>query len=306
MVRAALERPTSRIVDVDGPVYVSDFGGSGPAIVLLHGLGGSHVNWLSSGPLLARAARVVAIDLVAFGRTPPEGRSSTIAANAELLRDFIDAEMGGSAIVVGNSMGGLVSLIAAAEYPQQIAGLVLLDAALPRPEGAGIDRAVALAFAAYAMPGFGEMFLRARAMRYGPERYVRQVLDLCCADASRVAPEIVEAHIELARERRKMSWTDRAFLDAARSLLVTLASKRRFYATIESISAPTLILQGALDRLVPVEAARALARRRPDWELEIYDDAGHAPQLEVPERFVASVQRWLKENGKAAAIAATS
>jgi len=306
MIRAALESPTPRIVDVDGPVYVSDFGGSGPSIVLLHGLGGSHVNWLSSGPLLARSARVVAIDLVAFGRTPPKGRSSTIGANAELLRDFIDAEMGGSAIVIGNSMGGLVSLIAAAEYPEQIAGLVLLDSALPRPEGAAIDRAVALTFVAYAMPGLGEMFLRARALRYGPERYVRQVLDLCCADSSRVAPEIVEAHVELARARRKMPWTDRTYLDAARSLLVTLASRRRFYETVDSISAPTLILQGALDRLVPVEAARALARRRPDWELEIYDDAGHAPQLEFPERFVASVQRWLNENGKAAAIAATS
>ena len=306
MVRAALERPTSRTVDIDGPVHVSDFGGSGPSIVLLHGLGGSHVNWLSSGPLLAQSARVVAIDLVAFGRTPPEGRSSTIGANAELLRDFIKAEMGGSAIVIGNSMGGLVSLIAAAEYPEQIAGLVLLDAALPRPEGAGIDLGVVLAFAAYAMPGVGEVFLRARALRYSPERYVAQVLDLCCADATRVAPEIVKAHIELARERRKMAWTDRTFLDAARSLLVTLAPKQRFYATVDSITAPALILQGALDRLVPVEAARALAKRRPDWDLEIYDDAGHAPQLEVPERFVASVQTWLNGNGRAAAIAATS
>ncbi|HEV2685320.1 MAG TPA: alpha/beta fold hydrolase, partial [Actinomycetota bacterium] len=223
----------------------------------------------------------------------------------EMLRNFIQTEMGGAAIVVGNSMGGLVSLIAAAEYPEQIAGLVLLDAALPRADGAGFDPAVALTFAAYAMPGVGEVFLRARALRYSPERYVKQVLELCCADASRVAPEIVEAHVELARERRTMPWTDRTFLDAARSLLVTLASKRRFYDMVDRITAPTLILQGALDRLVPVEAARALAERRSDWDLEIYDDARHAPQLEVPERFVASVQRWLQENGKAAAIAAT-
>lgn len=304
MVRAALELPRSRTVDVDGPVHVADFGGEGPAVVLVHGLGGSHVNWLSSGRLLARSARVVALDLVAFGRTPPEGRSATISANAELLCDFIEAEMGGSAIVVGNSMGGLVSLIAAARRPEQVAGLVLLDAALPRPEGAGVDRAVALAFAAYALPGFGEVFLRARAVRLGPERYVRQVLALVCADPSRVPPEIVEAHIELARERRKMPWADRTFLDAARSLMVTLASKRRFYGIVDSITAPALIIQGARDRLVPVEAARALARRRPDWDLEVYDDVGHAPELEVPERFVASVQSWLKTNGRAAAIAA--
>ncbi len=305
MARAALEHPTSRTVDVDGPLHVADFGGEGPSIVLLHGLGGSNFDWLSGGGLFAKSARVLAIVLVAFGLTPPDARSSTVGANAELLRDFIDLEMGGSAIVVGNSMGGLVSLIAAAEYPEHISGLVLLDAALPRPDRAGVDPAVALAFAAYAVPGLGEFFLRSRALRYGPERYVRQVLDLCCADPSRVPLEIVEAHIEVARARRRMPWTDRTFLDAARSLLVTLASKRRFYEMVDSITSPALILHGALDRLVPVQAARDLARRRADWDLEIYDDAGHAPQLEIPERFAASVQAWLKGNGRTAAIAAT-
>jgi pimeloyl-ACP methyl ester carboxylesterase len=295
------------MVDLDGLVHVADFGGEGPSIVLVHGLGGSHVNWLSSGTLLARTARVVALDLVAFGRTPPEGRSAGIAANADLLADFIDSEMGGSAVVVGNSMGGLVSLIAASRRPESIAGLVLVDAALPRPTGAGIDRAVATAFVAYAVPGFGEVFLRARAARLGPERYVRQTLSLVCADASRVPPEIIDAHIAFARERfKQMPWSDRIFLDAARSLMITLAAKRRFYATVDSITAPGLIVQGALDRLVPVEAARALSRRRPDWDLEIFDDVGHAPQLEVPERFVATVQTWLAGAGKAAAIAATA
>src|SRR5437588_6657111 len=100
--------PQSRIVDLDGPVHIADFGGEGPSVVLVHGLGGSHVNWLAAGPLLARVARVVAIDLVAFGRTPPKGRSASVVANAELLARFIKSEMGGSAVVVGNSMGGMI------------------------------------------------------------------------------------------------------------------------------------------------------------------------------------------------------
>jgi pimeloyl-ACP methyl ester carboxylesterase len=296
--------PRSRTVDVEGPVHLADFGGEGPAIVLVHGLGGSHVNWLSAGTLLAQFARVVALDLVAFGRTPLEGRSSGIVANADLLARFIAQETRGSAVVVGNSMGGLVSLMAAARNPETIAGLVLIDAALPRPSGAGIDRAVATAFAAYALPGVGELFLRARATRLGPERYVHEMLSLVCADPSRVPPELVEAHIEFARERFGMAWGHRAFLDAARSLMVTLAAKKRFFDVVEAITAPGLIVHGARDRLVPVAAARELARRRPDWALEIYEDVGHAPQLEVPERVTTTVRSWLGGSGKAAALAA--
>jgi len=297
----------SRTVDLDGRIHFVDFGGEGPSVVLVHGLGGSHVNWLAVGPLLARVARVVAIDLVAFGRTPPEGRSASVVANAELLARFIGSEMSGSAVVVGNSMGGMISLLTAARHPENVAGLVLVDAALPRPSSASIDGTVAVAFAAYALPGLGEIFLRARARRLGPERFVHEMLNLVCADPTRVPPELVAAHVAFARERfETMPWADAAFLEAARSLMVTLAWKRRFVASIDSITTPGLILQGARDRLVPVEAARALAKRRPDWTLEIYEDVGHAPQMEVPERFASSVTGWLAGAGKAAAFAAIS
>jgi pimeloyl-ACP methyl ester carboxylesterase len=73
---------------------------------------------------------------------------------------------------------------------------------------------------------------------------------------------------------------------------------------ITSITTPTLIIQGALDRLVSLDAVRAVARARPDWTLEVYDDVGHVPQLEAPDRFAASVLGWLEGAGKAAAVAA--
>src|SRR5262245_36769441 len=68
----------SRVADVGGPVHFIDFGGSGPPMVLVHGLGGSAVNWLAVGPALAQRARVVALDLPGFGRTPPAGRSTRL------------------------------------------------------------------------------------------------------------------------------------------------------------------------------------------------------------------------------------
>ena len=77
--------PEHHTVDVEGvPVHYIDHGGSGPILVLVHGLGGAAINWMSSAPLLAVRTRVVALDLAGFGRTPALGRATTVEANAEL------------------------------------------------------------------------------------------------------------------------------------------------------------------------------------------------------------------------------
>jgi pimeloyl-ACP methyl ester carboxylesterase len=81
---------SSRLVDLDSPVHYLDFGGEGPVLVLVHGPGGSHVNWLSAGPLLARRARVLAVDLAGFGHTSPAGRSTRVTANQRLLGRFVE------------------------------------------------------------------------------------------------------------------------------------------------------------------------------------------------------------------------
>lgn len=296
----------SLMIDLDGPLHVADFAGEGPALVLVHGLGGSHANWLPAGPLLAERARVVAPDLPGFGRSPFEGRSASVAASTDLLARFVEAEIGRPAVLVGNSMGAVISLATATRHPESVAGLVLVDPALPRARGAGIDPLVAASFAAYAVPGVGEMFMRRRAARLGAEGLVRETLALCCADPARVPPEIVAELVTLGRERiDAMPWANAAFLGAARSLVRTLAWRRRFGAVVDSVTAPTLIVHGARDRLVPLAAVRALARTRPDWLLQVYPDVGHVPQLEVPRQFVASVLGWLDGAGKAAAVAAS-
>src|SRR5207244_1345774 len=97
------------------PVHSIDHGGSGPILVLVHGLGGAAINWMTAGPILAERARVVAVDLAGFGRTPSLGRPTTVEANAELLVGFVSRVFAGPVILVGNSMGGMVSMIAAAE-----------------------------------------------------------------------------------------------------------------------------------------------------------------------------------------------
>jgi pimeloyl-ACP methyl ester carboxylesterase len=288
---SAMER---RTVDLGGPVHYADFGGSGRPIVLVHGLGGSHLNWLSVAPRLATHSRVLAVDLIGHGRTRSLGRSASVEANLRLLGRFVEAVAPGPAVLIGNSMGGYLSLALAAAEPEKVASLVLVAPAVPTAPGTLLDRQVFAFFAGSAVPLVGGALVRWRR-RHGPERLVRDMLALCCVDATRIERDVVDAHVELARERATYGpVVVRDFLAAQRSLLVKLLRRRPFFAMAKGVAIPTLIVQGERDRLVRVEAARALAASRPDWRLEVLDGVGHVPQLEAPEDFLRLVEPWLK------------
>jgi pimeloyl-ACP methyl ester carboxylesterase len=284
----------SLTVDLDGPVHYVDFGGSGRPIVLVHGLGGSHLNWLPVGRRLTTHGRVLALDLAGHGRTPSAGRTAHVEANRRLLGRFLDVVAKGPAVLMGNSMGGFLSMAEAAAEPDKVAALVLVGPAVPNTKVLSWHPAVIALFAGYAMPGLGGALMRWRYRR-GPEKLVRDTLRLCCVDASLVPSDAVLAHVELARERLGhglMGGKD--FLAAQRSLMAALVRPRRFYRMVAQVRAPALIVQGGRDRLVRVAAARVLARARPDWRFEMLEGVGHVPQLEAPERFLAAVEPWLR------------
>jgi pimeloyl-ACP methyl ester carboxylesterase len=287
-------RMQSRFVDLDGPVHYADYGGEGGPIVLVHGLDGSHLNWMPVAPRLATLGRVVAVDLFGHGRTPSLRRTARVSANVRMLGRFLDALGGGPAVLMGNSMGGYVSLALAAAEPAKVRAIVLVNAALPLARALEVDRWFFLTFAGMALPVVGEALLHAR-WRRGPERMVRDLLALCCVDADRISRDVVDAHVALAAERTLAGPVARRdFLAAQRSLMNRLLRRRRFFEMVATIRAPTLILQGDRDRLVRVASARALAAARPDWRLEVLEGVGHVPQLETPERFLGVVEPWLR------------
>jgi pimeloyl-ACP methyl ester carboxylesterase len=144
--------------------------------------------------------------------------------------------------------------------------------------------------------------MRQRARTLGPEGVVRETMKICCVDPGRIDPAVLAYQIALAKERAaEMPWANKAFLEAARSLLRRMARRERFLTTLKQISCPALIIQGEKDRLVPLAATRAIAAVRPDWPLEVLDDIGHVPQLEDPARWLATVTAWLDDGGRAAA-----
>lgn len=282
-------------VDLGGPVHYADFGGSGPPMVLLHGLGGSLTNWLAVAESLTPRFHVFAPDLIGFGRTPLAGRAPGIVEQAAMVARFIAHLGGGPAVVAGNSMGGLVAVQLAADHPEVVARIILVNAALPRELGTPLDPAVVAMFALYMTPLLGEAFLRRRAATVGPEGVLRDTMRLCGVDVNELPPAVYAAQLEVARARLAMPWANSTFLKAARSVVMTAGRRGHVHAMIRRIKAPGLLIHGTRDRLVPLSVGKDVARLRPDWRLTVLDDVGHVPQLQVPERWLAAVTSWLDE-----------
>lgn len=280
---------------------VVEHGGTGAPIVLVHGLGGSLVNWNAIAGGLTGYGRVIALDLIGHGWTPPEGRDATVRSNYDMLVDFLRGHVGAPATLVGNSMGGLLSMLVAARLPELVERLVLVCPALPRPRVARVDPRVALFFSLYMVPGLAERVMRWRADRLRPEGVVRQTLELCTVDLDRIPDDVYRDHEEVARARATMPWAQGAFLEAARSLVPLIVRSAKVRELIDRIEAPTLIVQGAEDRLVTVESARQIAEAHADWELVVMPDIGHVPQLEAPDDFLEIVGGWLSRTGDRAA-----
>jgi pimeloyl-ACP methyl ester carboxylesterase len=297
----------SRWIDLDGPVHYLDFGGpaDGPVIVCVHGLGGSAVNWSAIAPLLTDRYRVFAPDLAGHGLTQSRGRGADVTANRALLHRFIESVPGSPVILMGNSMGGMISLLEAGAAPCAVAGLILVDPALPvvpaRP-----DPLVAAMFALYSAPGLGRV-VRGRRRRLSPEALVASTLSLCCADASRIGGEVVAQHVALARQRAAFTDADQDFAAAMRSVIATASHVRgpAYRRGIRSVTCPVLLLHGDRDRLVPVAVARAAARANPSWSLVVLSGVGHVPQLEVPQDTARAITAWLGSAGRPGAEAAT-
>jgi pimeloyl-ACP methyl ester carboxylesterase len=285
----------SRTVHIGGLVHYVDYGGAddGPAVVLVHGLGGSHLNWDLFAPLLTPRARVWALDLPGFGRSEPGGRQTSVQANVAVLQRFLAEVVGEPVVLVGNSMGGMISILAAGERPDAVTGLVLLDPAVPGPRRA-LDPLVAVTFALYALPFVGERFLWWRRTRQSALARVREMLQLCGVDPDRLPAPVIDRSVTLLEEREDVEGMDRAFLAAARSLVKLLVDPRRYREAMGSIDDPVLLVHGDRDRLVPVVAARDIARRHPDWRYLELAEVGHVPQLQVPDRLATDVLEWMR------------
>lgn len=283
--------------DLKGPVYYTDFDGpsEGPRVVYVHGLGGSHVNWVGLAPLLSSHVRATALDLPGFGFTPAAGRNTSVTTNAALVRDFLREVVREECILIGNSMGGFISMIVAHDEPELVSRLVLIDPTLPLPFGRGgtqMDAAVAKQFFMHGVPGLGEWVLARRYAKVPAAQRVSEVLSRCCLDPARVPPEMVEKMVAMESDLSLQRDHAACHLAAARSIVRGLARPAGYWRRMAAIRQPVLLLHGTYDRLVPIAAAHQAAKRLAHWSF-VELEAGHIPQMEAPDLVAKEILKWL-------------
>lgn len=222
--------------------------GSGPPVVLVHGLGTSGAWWSPTIPMLSRTHRVLTVDLVGFGRS--NGQAVRLDAAADQLAAWAAAIGLERAGWIGHSMGGLVTADLAARHPDLIERLVLVDAAGP------------------ALPQRVGRHLR-NLLRGGPNMPFRAYpIALTCI--------IQCGPLTIARAAHQI-------------LTIDLAER------LARITAPTLVVWGERDRLLPIAFGRRLAAAIPGSRFVSIADAGHSPMWEQPAAFEWAIGTFLAD-----------
>jgi pimeloyl-ACP methyl ester carboxylesterase len=276
-LRARYTNANSHFVEVDAmQVHYRDEG-AGPVVVLLHGTSSSLHTWDGWSAALSKNHRIVRLDLPAFGLTGPNpSRDYSLDAYVAFL-DHFASQMGLARFTLGgNSLGGAIAWNYAITHKARVHALVLVDAAGYLLAGSGLP----LAFRMATWP-----LIPSLLVHIDPRHLVEDGVRRCYGDPSRIRPDILERYYELALRPGNRE----AFIDRMRVPRVDSTS------LIREITTPTLVLWGARDRLIPVEAAHRFAGDIGGSRLVVYDDLGHIPMEEGPERTAADVERFLSE-----------
>jgi pimeloyl-ACP methyl ester carboxylesterase len=257
--------------------------GSGPAVLLLHGIGDSSESWVPVMADLARDHTVVAPDLLGHGGSDKPRADYSVAAYANGMRDLLTVLGIGSATVVGHSLGGGVAAQLAYQYPERCERLVLVASG-----GAGRDVTPILRLAAAPL---AEVFL-APARWPGARPLVRAALSaLALANndlahdrrhVDRVLASLPDGEAQVAFTRTLRSVVD------WRGQVVTLLD--RCYLT-EAV--PTLIVWGDRDGVIPVAHAHRAHEAMPGSRLEVFPGAGHFPHHADHDRFVDVLREFV-------------
>ncbi len=258
-----------------------------PVLLLIHGSNASLFTWEPWTTRLDNSFRVVAVDLPGHGLTGavPSGDYSQAAMTA-FVKAFADKIGLTTFAIAGNSMGGGIAARFAETYPASVSHLILVDAAgMPVPQG---DR-VPLAFRLARTP-----VLRQLVLHITPRSLVVDGLNDAVVRKSIITDAMIDRYWDFAR----MEGTREA--TAARFSLPW-----DFYVRdhIDAIKAPTLILWGDQDHLIPVEAAQKFHAAIPGSKLIIYPGTGHIPMEEAADKSAADVRAFLTPPAPAASAA---
>ena len=271
----------SAFVEIDGmAVHYRDEGDPRDSLplVLIHGTSSSLHTFDAWVQLIKPYKRVVRMDLPGFGLTGPfPDRNYHIDHYIDFLEKFLKARDIEHCILGGNSLGGYIAWEFALAKPKMTDKLILIDAAGYPQRSASVPVGFALA---------RTPFLNKLLTYITPRFLVRSSVENVYADKSKVSDTLVDRYFDLTLR----AGNRQALVDRMKSGFDTLKVPQ-----IKNIQAPTLVLWGAQDLLIPVDVAYRFHEDLPHDTLVILDQNGHVPMEESPEESVKAVLRFIGE-----------
>jgi haloalkane dehalogenase len=274
--------------------------------LFVHGFGAALGHWRNNLQVLSESHPVYALDLLGFGRSQKAGANYNPAFFAELLADFCDTFLQRPAILVGNSLGSVISLLTAHRYGDRVKGLVLINlpdtsllsrSSLPSPQS--IETHSRKAF-----PSFGDwiryplIFLLTSPLVINPLlAIVRSPAILFNALRNAYAdPRWVDEELKALIQEPTQDPLAPLTLRCLTRGMGQVAPEDQARSTLPQMQIPILLIWGKQDRLVPPPLARRCATLNPRIQVVELDQAGHCPQDECSDRVNALILQWLMEN----------
>jgi 2-hydroxymuconate-semialdehyde hydrolase len=253
-----------------------------PPVVLLHGIGRSLEDWALQHPLLDNEYRVISIDMPGFGLSQRMPAVTTLDVLAEGVWATLDT-IGETRPVhlMGNSLGGAVSMTMLAGIPDRVSTLTLVNSA-------GFGKEVTVALRMLAVPGLGRQMLR-RIDRITAPRMERMIF----ADRTLVTPERIAMAVKIARQPDFAP----VYLEIAKALGgvrgVAAAWRTDLLTRVASATRPTMLVWGERDLILPSRHLAAARAAFPHAQSHMFARTGHMPQIERPEDFAGLVRPML-------------
>ncbi len=286
------------------PICYQAQGEEGPAVVLIHGFGASWGHWRKNIPAIATHCRVYALDLIGFGGSakpqpgplqPGEQIEYTMETWGQQVIDFCQEVVGGSAFLVGNSIGCIVAMQAAVMNPDVALGVALINCSLRllhdrkrvslpwhRRVGAPLVQKL------LAIEWVGQLFFSQLAK----PKVVRKILLQAYKDPAAVSDELIDILMAPALDPGAVA----VFVAFTRYSQGPLPED-----LLPQLSCPAIILWGTEDPWEPIALGRELASFPAVQEFIPLEGVGHCPQDEAPEQVNSILQRWILEQSQAIA-----
>jgi pimeloyl-ACP methyl ester carboxylesterase len=262
--------------------------GSGPAVLFIHGLLGSHRNWAHLIDRLDDTHRVIVPDLFGHGASAKPVGDYSLGAHAATLRDLLDRLDIEQVTLVGHSLGGGISLEFCYLFPDRVERLVLVGSG-------GLGREVNPLLRSATLPG-AELVLQVAASGWVLDR-VEMLGRALTRVGWRPGSDLTAVwhgftSLGDADSRRAFLATTRAVIDPGGQSV----SARDFLP--ELISMPTLVVWGTRDRMIPAWHASTAQAAIPGLRVELFEGAGHFPHLDEPDRFAEVLREFVADTGE--------